>query len=323
MNTKARALLPQKKTPFQKFCTTVSKYKWFYLFALPGMIYFVVFKYFPIFLGVVVSLKNYSPFAGKGLKAIFSAPSAGLYHYERLFSQKDFYRVLGNTLRISFKKLLITFPAPIIFALLLNEVRAVKFKRVVQTVSYLPHFISIVVIAGLVRMLLDSQSGPLYAVLQAIGISSDVPYLANKGMFDGILVGMNLWMGFGWSSIVYLAALTSIDTGLYEAAQIDGAGKLKQCLYITLPSIMPTIVVMLILQVGHLLDAGYQDILLLYSELTYSVADVFDTYVYRLGVEEASYGLTAALGLFKSVVGTILVVGTNKLANRFGENGLW
>lgn len=322
MNGQA-TLLPQKKTLWQRFLRSFSQYKWFYLFAIPGIIYFLIFKYFPILLGVIVSLKNYSPFAGKGLKAIFEAPSAGFYHYQRLFSQKDFYRVLGNTLRISLKKLLVTFPAPILFALLLNEVRCVKFKRVVQTVSYLPHFISIVVIAGLVKMLLDSTNGPLYALLQAIGLRSDIPYLANTKFFDGILVAMNLWMGFGWNSIVYLSALTGIDTGLYEAAEIDGASKLQQIWYITLPSIMPTIVVMLILNVGHILDAGYQDILLLYSELTYSVADVFDTYVYRLGVEQASYGLTAAMGLFKSVVGTVLVVGTNKLANKTGENGLW
>ena len=323
MKTKAERLLPEKKSLSQRILRSVYQYKWFYLFALPGILYFLLFKYFPIILGVIVSLKNYSPFSGRGLKAIFEAPSAGLYHYKRLFMQKDFYRVLGNTLRISLKKLVFTFPAPIIFALLLNEVGCVKFKRTVQTVSYLPHFISIVVIAGLVRMLLDSQNGPLYAVLQAIGLKSNVPYLANTKYFDGILVGMNLWMGFGWNSIVYLSALTSIDSGLYEAAEIDGASKLQQVWYVTLPSIMPTIVVMLILQVGHILDAGYQDILLLYSELTYSVADVFDTYVYRLGVEEASYGLTAALGLFKSVIGTILVVGTNKLANKTGENGLW
>lgn len=316
-------LLPQKKTLWQRLLRSFSQYKWFYLFAIPGIIYFLIFKYFPILLGVIVSLKDYSPFAGKGLKAIFEAPSAGFYHYQRLFAQKDFYRVLGNTLRISLKKLLITFPAPILFALLLNEVRCVKFKRVVQTVSYLPHFISIVVIAGLVKMLLDSTNGPLYALLQAIGLKSDIPYLANTKYFDGILVAMNLWTGFGWNSIIYLSALTSIDTGLYEAAEIDGASKLQQIWYITLPSIMPTIVVMLILNVGHILDAGYQDILLLYSELTYSVADVFDTYVYRLGVEQASYGLTAAMGLFKSVVGTVLVVGTNKLANKTGENGLW
>ncbi|MGN0997977.1 MAG: ABC transporter permease [Faecousia sp.] len=298
------------------------RYKWLYLFALPGVVYFLVFKYFPIFLGVLISFKNYSPFAGKGLKAIFEAPSAGLYHYQRMFSQPDFYRVLGNTLRISLKKLIVLFPAPILFALLLNEVKSVKFKKVVQTISYLPHFISIVVIAGLVKILLDSQNGPLYALLQSIGVTSSVPFLANPDCFDTILVTMNLWASFGWNSIVYLSALTSIDQGLYEAAEIDGAGKLAQAIHVTIPGIAPTIVVMLILQVGHLLDAGYQDILLLYSELTYSVADVIDTYVYRLGIMEASYGLTAAVGLFKSVVGAILVVGVNKLAQKT-DNSLW
>ena len=328
MTTKTAVLQPQKTSGVQKLMKNLVKYRWFYLFILPAVVYFLLFKYFPIVLGITVSFKNYSPFAGRGLKAIFSAPSAGFYHYERLFTQQDFYRVLANTLRISIKKLIINFPAPIIFALLLNEVRHTLYKRVIQTVSYLPHFISIVVIAGLVRMLLQSPDGssaggPLFYVLRAMGMKTEVPFLANKSYFDGILVGMTLWQGFGWGSIVYLSALTGIDSGLYEAAEIDGANRWKQTWYITLPGIAPTIVVMLILQVGKILDAGYQDILLLYSELTYSVADVFDTYVYRLGVEEASYGLTSALGLFKSLVGTVMVVGTNKLANLFGENGLW
>ncbi len=328
MTTKTAVLQPQKTSTLQKFMKNLVQYRWFYLFILPAVVYFLLFKYFPIVLGITISFKNYSPFAGRGFKAIFSAPSAGFYHYQRLFTQQDFYRVLGNTLRISIKKLLITFPAPIIFALLLNEVRHVMYKRVIQTVSYLPHFISIVVIAGMVRMLLQepygtSAGGPLFYVLEALGLRTDQPFLAQKEYFDGILIGMGLWQGFGWGSIVYLSALTGIDTGLYEAAEIDGAGKFKQMWYITLPGIAPTIVVMLIMQVGKILDAGYQDILLLYSELTYSVADVFDTYIYRLGIQEAQYGLTSALGLFKSIVGTIMVVGTNKLANLFGESGLW
>lgn len=318
--------LPQRslrpKSFGQRLLGALMKHKWLYLFALPGLVYFLVFKYFPIFLGILISFKDYSPFAGKGLKAIFEAPSAGFYHYQRMFSQPDFYRVLGNTLRISLKKLIILFPAPILFALLLNEVKCVKFKKVVQTISYMPHFISIVVIAGLVKILLDSQNGSLYALLQSIGVTSNVPFLADPDCFDTILVSMNLWASFGWNSIVYLSALTSIDQGLYEAAEIDGAGKLAQAFHVTIPGIAPTIVVMLILQVGHLLDAGYQDILLLYSELTYSVADVIDTYVYRLGIMEASYGLTSAVGLFKSVIGAILVIGVNKLAQKT-DNSLW
>lgn len=307
----------------ERVIRSLKKYWLFYLFAIPGLLYFLIFNYFPMFLGILVSLKNYSPFGGKGLAGIFGADWAGLYHYQRLFQLPDFYRVLKNTLVISLSKLVVCFPLPIIFALLLNEVRAVKFKRVIQTISYLPHFISIVVIAGMFRMLLEPETGALTWLLDSLGFKSDTSYLSNTKFYTPLLVGMNAWMKFGWDSIVYLSAITSVDTALYEAAAIDGAGRFKQCIHVTLPAIMPTIVVMLILNVGHILDAGFQDILLTYSELTYSVADVIDTYVYRLGITGTSYGLSAAMGLFKSVIGTILVVGTNKIANKLGENGLW
>lgn len=307
----------------ERFIRSFKKYWLFYAFAIPGLVYFLIFNYFPMFLGVLVSLKNYSPFAGKGLAGIFGAEWAGLYHYKRLFELPDFYRVLKNTLTISLSKLIVCFPLPIIFALLLNEVQAVKFKRVVQTISYLPHFISIVVIAGMFRMLLEPESGALTWLLNTLGFETSTSYLSNTKYYTPLLVGMNAWMKFGWDSIVYISAITAVDTALYEAAAIDGAGRFRQCIHVTLPAIMPTIVVMLILNVGHILDAGFQDILLTYSELTYSVADVIDTYVYRLGITGTSYGLSAAMGLFKSVIGTILVVGTNKIANRLGENGLW
>lgn len=306
-----------------RFAKSIQKYWLFYLFAIPGIAYFLVFCYFPMGLGVLVSLKNYNPFLGKGLAGIFKADWAGVYHYKRLFELPDFYRVLKNTLVISLAKLVICFPFPIIFALLLNEVRAVKFKRVIQTISYLPHFISIVVIAGMFRILLEPESGALTWLLNTLGFHSETSYLSNTKFYVPLLVGMNVWMKFGWDSIVYLSAITAVDTGLYEAAAIDGAGRFKQCLHVTLPAIMPTVVVMLILNVGHILDAGFQDILLTYSELTYSVADVIDTYVYRLGITGTSYGLSAAMGLFKSVIGMLLVVGTNKLANKFGDNGIW
>ncbi|MBO5068899.1 MAG: sugar ABC transporter permease [Roseburia sp.] len=314
---------PGKKGLGQRFLKSVRKYGLFYLFAAPGLIYFLVFNYFPMFLGVLISLKNYTPFGGKGLAAIFDAEWAGIYHYKRLLQLPDFYRVLKNTIGISLMKLVVCFPLPIIFALLLNEVRHVKFKKTVQTISYLPHFISVVVIAGLLKTLLDPEGGVLTNVMNSLGFYSETSFLSDTRFYRPLLVLMNAWMKFGWDSIVYLSAITGVDVQLYEAAAIDGAGRFKKCIHVTLPAILPTIIVMLVLNVGHILDAGFQDILLTYSELTYSVADVIDTYVYRLGINGTSYGLSAAMGLFKSVVGLLLVVGTNKLANKFGENGLW
>lgn len=306
-----------------RFVRSIKKNWLFYLFAIPGIIYFLVFSYFPIFLGVVISFKNYNPFLGKGIAGILKCDWAGWANYKRLFEMPDFYKVLGNTIRISLSKLLVCFPFPIIFALLLNEVRAVKFKRTIQTITYLPHFISVVVIAGMFRMLLEPESGALTWLLNTLGFESRTSYLSNTKFYTPLLVGMNVWMKFGWDSIIYLSAITAVDTGLYEAAAIDGAGRFKQCIHVTLPTILPTVIVMLILNVGHILDAGFQDIMLTYSELTYSVADVIDTYVYRMCITGSSYGLSAAMGLFKSVVGMILVLGTNKIANKFGDNGLW
>lgn len=306
-----------------KIARAIKKYGLFYLFALPGIVFFLVFHYFPIFLGIVVSVTNYNPFLGKGIEGILKADWAGLAHFKRLFEMPDFYRLLGNTLRISLSKLIVCFPFPIIFALLLNEVKAIRFKKTIQTITYLPHFISVVVIAGLFRTLLEPDSGALTLLLNSLGFESSSSYLSNSKFYTPLLVGMNVWMKFGWDSIIYLSAITAVDTGLYEAAAIDGAGKLRQCIHVTIPAIVPTIVVMFILNVGHILDAGFQDILLTYSELTYSVADVIDTYLYRLCISGSSYGLSAAMGLFKSVVGVVLVVGANKLSNKLTDSGLW
>ena len=265
--------------------------------------------------GALIAFQDYRPAKGFGAKWV------GFKHFERFFKSPNFFILLRNTLSINVQQLIFGFPAPIILALILNEMKNSKFKTLSQTAMYLPHFISTVIICGLIVNFCRSD-GLFNDIIEYFGGERN-PLLASKTLYQPIYVASGIWQGVGWGTIIYVAALSGIDHELYDAASVDGAGKWKQTLHVTVPGIAPTIVVMLILQVGKILDAGYQDILLLYSELTYSVADVFDTYVYRLGVEEASYGLTSALGLFKSLVGTVMVVGTNKLANLFGENGLW
>ena len=321
MKTKAERLLPEKKSLSQRILRSVYQYKWFYLFALPGILYFLLFKYFPIILGVIVSLKNYSPFSGRGLKAIFEAPSAGLYHYKRLFMQKDFYRVLGNTLRISLKKLVFTFPAPIIFALLLNEVGCVKFKRTVQTVSYLPHFISMVVVAGMVISFTD-MNGLINTFLGLFGVEAK-EWLTKPEYFPAIYTITTVWKGFGFNSILYFSSLSSIDPALYEAARIDGANRWQQMRYVTLPSLAFIIAVQLVMETGKMLQSNTDLILLLYNSTNASMSDTIGTYVYRTGIESGKYSLATAVGLFSSVIGLALTFITNKVSNKVSGYGLW
>lgn len=297
----------------------IKRQKLYYFLLVPGLLYFLIFHYGPMY-GIIIAFKDIAPF--DGMKGIFSAEWVGLKHFRNFTESYYFTNIMVNTLTISFYRLLFGFPTPILLALLINEVRHVAFKRTVQTISYLPHFISMVVLAGLVTTLLSTDGGFVNGVLQKLGFGP-VMFLSDTRFFRSVLVGSGIWKEMGWSSIIYLAAIAGVDQQLYEAAKVDGAGKLKQIWHITLPGISPIVIIMFILAIGHVMDAGFEQIFLLYSPPVYGVADIIDTYVYRKGLVEVQYSFAAAVGLFKSVIAAGLVLGTNYLARKFGQEGIW
>lgn len=285
-----------------------------YLMLLPVLAWFFVFSYMPIG-GVVMAFENYK--FGKGL---LGSQWVGLKYFKEFFSSYYFGRLLRNTLALSFYDLCVSFPASIIFALLLNEVRSKFFKKTLQTVSYLPYFISMVVVCGLVKIFTES-GGILSLISQALGGSSNL--LSSNGAFRSIIVGSNVWQNLGYGSIIYISALSSIDQELYEAARIDGAGRWKQTLYITLPGIVATIMIMLIMRMGQLMTVNYQKIILLYSPAVYEVGDVISTFVYRKGLLESNYSYSAAVDLFNSVINMVILITANRISRKYTEAALF
>lgn len=294
-------------------------FRFYYLLALPGILYFITFHYIPMF-GIVIAFKNISPFGG--VAGIIEAPWVGFQHFQRFFNSIFFWDVIENTVVISGLKIIFGFPAPILFALMLNEVMRLRFKRFVQTVSYLPHFISWVVTTGLVTALLATSGGIITEFLNNL-TGDRWSFITNPDQFRGILTLSHVWKTVGWSSILYLAAMAAIDPALYEAAAIDGANRFQMARYITIPSIAFVITILFIFEIGNLLDAGFEQILLLYSPGVYSVSDIIDTYVYREGLLGLKYSFAAAVGLFKGVMAFLLLIMANRLANRLGQQGLW
>lgn len=296
-----------------------TKYKYLHILALPCVLYFIVFKYLPMY-GIIIAFKDYS--GSGGFWGIIDSEWVGLLQFRRFFNSVYFYRLTRNTLLISGYRLIFGFPMPILLALLLNEIRNIHFKKTVQTITYMPHFLSWVVVAGLVTTFLSPTSGPLNILLKQFGIEP-IYFLGEKKYFRSILVISSIWKEIGWSSIIYLAAIAGIDPTLYEAATMDGARKWQKIWHITLPSIKEIIVIFLILAVGRILDENFEQILNLYNELVYEVADVYETYVYRQGLVEGLFAYSAAVNLFKAVISLIMVYGTNKIAKRIGAEGLW
>jgi len=290
------------------------------LMVWPGILLILVFAYFPMY-GVLTGFMNYKLHTGAN---IFANEWVGLKHIKMFYEAPEFGRVLRNTLVISLLKLAIGFPAPVILALMLNEVRNMAFKRTVQTVTYLPHFLSWVVVANLVISLLSVDNGSINMLLMKLGfIAEPVNFLSMSEYFWGILVSSNVWKEIGFASIVYLAAIASIDPHQYEAAQIDGATRLQQIRYITFPSIIPIVTIFFILAVGQLLNAGFEDILLLANNPALrNVSDVVDVYVYRIGLQNYRYSYATAIGLFKALISVGLLVMANYAARRSG-NSLW
>ncbi|MFK7694444.1 ABC transporter permease [Paenibacillus sp. HJGM_3] len=290
-------------------------YKWLYLFLIPGFLYLFVFKYIPMF-GIVIAFKDFSLVRG-----IWASKWIGFENFTYLFESKDFYKVLRNSLILSFYQTLFGFPAPILLAVMLNEVRHLLFKRVSQTLLYLPHFISWVVLAGMVINFLSPSTGPVNYLIKSMGFEP-IPFLLKPEYFRTILISAEVWKGVGWGTIIYLAAMTGIDPSLYESAKIDGASRLQQIRYITIPGIASTVVVLLILQLGHILDNGFEQVYLLYNPRTYDVADVFETYTYRIGLIDGRLSFAAAVGLFKAFVGLVLILIANRIARLFGKQ-IW
>lgn len=283
---------------------------------LPGLLYFILFKYVPMG-GLVIAFKEYSPFRG-----IWGSPWVGFSQFKKFFDTPDFWRLLRNTLGISLLQLIIYFPAPIILSLFLNEVRHNGYKRVVQTLVYVPHFVSWVIVASLTYQLFNVSDGVINMIIKNL-TGGTIDILSKGSTFWGLIVGQDIWRETGYGTIIFLAALAGVDQEMYEAARVDGAGRWRLMWHITLPAIKGTIIMMLILRVGGLLNTGYEQIFLMRNDLNMEYADVFDTYIYTRGIVNGQYSFSSAAGMFKSVVGMILVLGSNKISKMCGEAGIY
>ncbi|MEC0111317.1 ABC transporter permease subunit [Paenibacillus taichungensis] len=287
-----------------------------YVMILPGLLYFLIFRYGPMG-GILIAFKSYSPFKG-----VWGSEWVGMDHFVRLFTEKDFLLLLQNTLFLNLLDVLVAFPAPIIVAILLNEVRNRFFKNTVQTILYAPHFLSWVVIVGITVLLFSTQDGGINQLLNSLGLSR-IELLTDPQYFRLVWLFQNIWQSAGFGAIIYLASLAAVDPTLYEAAKVDGAGKMRQIWHITLPALKSVILIMLILRLGSFIDIGFEHVFLLQNSLNLSVSDVFDTYVYRQGLVQGGFSYSSAIGLFKSVVGIVMVVTANTIAKRLGEEGVY
>lgn len=296
--------------------TDLKRDKYLYLLVLPGVLFFILFRYVPMW-GIIIAFQDYSPYLG-----VFNSEWVGIEHFVRFFSNPDFMLLFRNTMMISLLNLLFFFPLPIVLSLLLNELNNEVFKRVIQSIVYLPHFLSWVIIAGISFLLLSQSSGIINTMMESIGLNR-YDFLTNSDTFWGLLVLQNIWKETGWGTIIILAAITGVDTQLYEAAKIDGANRWRQTWHVTLPAIRSVILILLILRLGHIMDVGFEQVFLMSNGAVSQVADVFETYVYRNGIQQGQFSYSTAVGLFKSAVGLILVVLANRLAKRIGEDGVY
>ena len=286
-----------------------------YLMFLPVLVYFLLFSYKPMY-GALIAFKNYKPALG-----FMGSPWVGMDQFKRFFTSPFFGRLIKNTLVLSFELLIFGFPAPIILALLINEVQSKYFKKTVQTLTYLPHFISLIVVVGMITDF-SMTSGLFNDIIVFFG-GSRSPLLQNPALYRPIYILSDIWQGVGWGSIIYLSALSGVDAQLYEAATIDGANRFQQLLHVTLPGITPTIITMLILRVGRLMSIGYEKTILLYNPSTYDTADIISSYVYRVGILEQGWSYSTAIGLFNSLINLLLLLITNKLSKKLAGTSLW
>ena len=287
-----------------------------YMLLIPPIAFMLLFKFVPL-AWITMAFKEFNIFRG-----LQESPWVGLDHFRRLFSTEEFYQVFRNTLLINVYRIVFLFPAPIIIALFLNEVANVGFKRVVQTIIYVPHFLSWVVVAALFIQILSVDGGLVNQILMSLGIQP-IPFLMDKRFFRGILIFTAGWKDVGWNTIIYLAAMTAIDPQLYEAAMVEGANRFQKMSHITMPGIASTIVVLLLLRLGQILGSNIDQVLMLYNPLVYEVGDVLATYVYRVGLGKMEYSFGTAVGLFNSVIGFILVISANAITRRISDRSIW
>ena len=289
--------------------------RWLYVMLLPVLLYYIIFKYVPMY-GITMAFKDYNVFKG-----VFESPWCGFDVFQKIFDNKNFWLVVRNTLSLNLLTLAVSFPLTIVVSLMLNEIMSAKFKKVTQSILYLPHFVSWVVVAGIATNLFSQQGGTVNHILNMLGASS-IPVLSDEGWWIFTYVICNVWKEIGWGTIIYLAALTGVDESLYEAAYLDGATKFQRLIYITLPSIKSVIVTMLILQISKMMTIGLDAPLLLGNNKVINVAEVISTYTYRLGIESAKYSESTAIGLFQSVINIIILFAADKFAKAIGEEGI-
>ncbi len=317
LQSKSKSSLSKKDDSFiGRVKKDFKRNKMIYLMVSPVVLYYIIFQYGPMY-GLQIAFKDYSPALG-----FLGSPWVGFEHFKEFFNSFFFWRLLRNTILLSFYSLLFAFPAGIILALLLNEVRSRVFKRTVQTVTYMPHFVSLVVIVGILYDF-TARDGVVNDILGFLFGIEPIAFMQQAEWFRTLFIGSDIWQNVGWSSIIFLAAMSNIDPSLYEAAKMDGAGRFKQMFHITLPGIMPTVVILLILLIGKFMTVGEEKILLMYNPTTYETADVIGTYVYRKGILESNFSYSAAVGLFKALIAFTLLVIANGIARKVGDTKLW
>ncbi|MFD0869668.1 Maltose transport system permease protein malF [Chlamydia abortus] len=294
----------------------VRKYKALYLLSIPGIIYFIIFKYIPLF-GSAMAFQNYNLFKG-----FWGSEWVGLAHFKRMFAYDEFLTIFKNTLLIGLYDLFIAFPIPILLALLLNEMRIIVYKRILQTIVYMPHFLSWVIIGGIAIGILSPTTGVVNEILGRFGVEP-IYFLGEESYIRSILIGSGIWKDSGWGTIIYLAALAGINPELYESAVIDGANRWRQTISITIPSILPTIMILFLLHIGNFLDFGFERVYVFLNSLNADKGEILDTYIYRAGLLEKQYSYTTAIGLFKSVVGLLLIMIGNTLSKKATGDSLY
>lgn len=299
----------------RELSSNISAHKGLYLLLIPGLLYFFIFHYIPMY-GVLVAFKDF-----RFADGIIGSEWVGFKHFALLFGSTDFYRIFRNNLMINLLKLLFGFPGPIILAILINEVKNIYFKKSVQTIFYFPHFLSWVIVGGIVFKIFGIN-GVVNEFSHIMGLKP-IQFLTSSQWFWPIVVMSSIWKEVGWGAIIYLATISNIDPNLYEASYVDGANKFRQILHITLPGLRSVMIILFILRVGQMMAVGFEQIFILYNPMVYDVGDVFSTYIYRVGLQLGRYSYTAGLDLFQNFVGLILILITNRIANRVGEYGIW
>ncbi|NOU87738.1 ABC transporter permease subunit [Paenibacillus sp. LMG 31460] len=298
------------------FSKTFLRYKWLYLLMVPGIAYYIIYHYVPMF-GLVIAFKKYNL-----MKGLWGSEWVGFDNFRMIFSSPEFPSLMRNTILISVYRILFNMLPDVMLALILNEIRAPWFKRVVQTITYGPHFLSWIIVYGLVFSFFAPGAGLVTTFFRDMGWG-ELDVLANSEYFRPLLVTSDIWKSTGFGAIIYLAALASINHELYEAAVVDGAGRWRQMWHITLPGIREVFILLLILRIGHIMDAGFEQVYIFLNARVYDVGDILDTWIFRRGIEQMEFSVPAAMGVFKSVIGLVLVIGANKLAKKVGGSGIW